>query len=314
MLKQTPAHDANPSFVTRRRFLPVLTPREKRNLLVFLLFASPALIWFVVVMITPFFEMFSVSLHRWRGLVNPKTFNGITNFVNMFQDVRCQVALKNTLIQIVIALPITMCLSFLIGFFLSRRPRGYTIFSIILFTPSMISAVAIAMAFLGIYSPDGIINFFLRTVGLDEWVRLWLNDRATALPAIIVMDMWSAIGFYAIMFYVTLSGMSEDLYEAASLDGAGFWTYIWKIAFPVNINFFGVMCMLYFFGLLTGSAQIVLLLTRGGPGDSTLTLSYYLYEQAFFIRNLGYSQAIGVFLFVVGFLGMFLIRALTNRK
>jgi multiple sugar transport system permease protein len=313
MLKQLNANDTNTSS-TRRRSLILLSKRERRNLLAFLLFASPALIWFMIVMISPFFEMFMVSLERWRGIVNPRTFIGLTNFINMFQDPRFKIALQNTCVQIITALPITMCLSFLIGFFLSRRPRGYNLFSIILFTPSMISAVAIAMAFLGIYSPDGIINFFLRSMGLDGWIRFWLNDKSTALPAIIAMDMWSAIGFYAILYYVSLSAMPEDLYEAASLDGASLWTYIWKIAFPVNINFFGVMCMLYFFGLLTGSAQIVLLLTRGGPGDTTLTLSYYLYEQAFFIRNLGYSQAIGVFLFVVGFLGMFLIRTFTTRK
>lgn len=313
MLKQLNIKDTSTSS-TRRRSLIFLSKREGRNLLAFLLFAGPALIWFAIVMISPFFEMFSVSLDRWRGIVNPRTFIGLTNFINMFQDPRFMIALKNTCVQVITALPITMCLSFLIGFFLSRRPRGYNVFSIILFTPSMISAVAIAMAFLGIYSPDGIINFFLRSVGLDGWIHFWLNDKSTALPAIIAMDMWSAIGFYAILFYVSLSAMPEDLYEAASLDGASLWTYIWKIAFPININFFGVMCMLYFFSLLTGSAQIVLLLTRGGPGDTTLTLSYYLYEQAFFIRNLGYSQAIGVFLFVIGFLGMFLIRTLTARK
>lgn len=291
-----------------------MSKRQRKNLWTFLLFASPALIWFAVVMVSPFFEMFMVSLQRWRGIANPRTFTGLTNFITLFQDPRFFRALINTVIQIIVALPITMVLSFLLGFFLSRRPRGYQLFSIVLFTPSMISAVAIAMAFLGIYSPDGIINFFLKSIGLTGWIRYWLNDKTTALPALIVMDMWSSIGFYAILFYVTLSAMSEDLYEAASLDGANVWTYIWKIAFPVNLSFFGVMCMLYFFGLLTGSAQIVLLLTRGGPGDATLTLSYFLYEQAFFIRNLGYSQAIGVFLFIAGFLGMFVIRTATTQK
>jgi multiple sugar transport system permease protein len=312
MRKQENHHSAGTS---AGRGLPARWSKQQRkNLLTFLLFASPALIWFAVIMVSPFVEMFSVSLQRWRGIANPRTFTGLTNFITLFQDPRFFRALENTGIQIAFALPATMILSFLIGFFLSRRPRGYHFFSIILFTPSMISAVAIAMAFMGIYSPDGIINIFLKAVGLGDWIHYWLNDKATALPALILMDMWSAVGFYGILFYVALSAMSDDLYEAASLDGASVWTYIWKIVFPINLNFFGVMSMLYFFGLLTGSAQIVLLLTRGGPGDATLTLSYLLYEQAFFIRNLGYSQAIGVVLFVLGFAGMFLIRAATNRK
>lgn len=298
--------------LARKRFQ--ISQREKRNLIAFLLFALPALVWFLFIMIGPLFEMFHVSLQRWRGIANPRSFTGLSNFSVLLTDPRFLSALRNTAIQILIALPTTMIISFLLGFFLSRRPRGYTLFAVILFTPSMISAVATAMSFLGIYNPEGILNFFLRLAGLENWVHFWLSDTATALPAIIAMGMWAAIGFYAILFYVALSGMPEELIEAASLDGAGYWTTIWKIVFPVNLNFFGVMSMLYFFGLLTESAQIVLLLTRGGPRDATLTLSYYLYEQAFFIRNLGYSQAIGVVLFVLGFLGMLFIRKATTVK
>lgn len=287
---------------------------SRRNLINFLVFTSPALIWFFVVMLNPFIEMFIVSLQRWRGIANPRTFIGLDNFVNLFQDPRFFTATKNTLLQVGIALPFTILISFYFGYFLSRKPKGYLVLSTILFTPSMISSVAIAMAFLGIFSPEGIINFFLKALHLDNLIHYWLIDKKTALLALIVMDIWRSIGFYSILFYVNISSMPDDLLEAATLDGSSVWGYIWKIVFPINIQFVGVMSMLFFFELLTNSAQIVLLLTRGGPGDATLTLSYYLYEQAFFVRNLGYSQAIGVFLFFVGFLGMVLIRRLTLSR
>ena len=177
----------------------------------------------------------------------------------------------------------------------------------------MLSVAAINLLFVGIYLPEGILNTLLTWAGLDSLTRVWLANPKTALGALIAIDIWGNIGFFAVMFFAALSGLPEELLEAARLDGANAWDLIWRIAFPLTLDFFGVAMVLLFLWLTYGSAQNVLILTRGAPGNLTFTLGFMLYEQAFSSKHLGYSQAIAVFLFVVGLVGILIIRRVTRR-
>jgi multiple sugar transport system permease protein len=222
--------------------------------------------------------------------------------------------LTNTGIHILISMPGVMLLAFMLGFFLSQRPPGYRALRLVFFSPAMISVTAIAMMFVGVYLPDGILNTLLRSVGLDILTRPWLGTSSTVLYAIIAIDFFGGIGYYAVLFSAALISIPSDIYEAAYLDGAGKWTVMWRIGFPLILDFIGVCLMLHLIWILMGAAQNVLLLTQGGPGDYSLTIGYYLYSQAFKSYQLGYSQAIGVVIFVVGVTGMLLIRKITHRE
>jgi multiple sugar transport system permease protein len=285
--------------------------RDRRT---FLALSAPGLIWYTMLMVWPLVYMFYISFLRWDGMLKPKTFIGLANYTRMFADPHFQHAVVNTGIHLLIGIPAVMPFAFILGFFLSRRPAGYRLMRVVFFIPAMASVAALALMFVGIYLPDGILNTILRGVGLDGLTRAWLANTKTALPSIIAIDVWSGIGFYAVLFFAALSNVSDELYEAAMLDGAGLWTSMWRIAFPLSLDFFGLFTMLHFLWILLGAAQNVLLLTKGGPGDHTLTLGYYLYDQAFMSRRLGYSQALGVFVFIIGVLGMLIIRRLTSRK
>lgn len=287
--------------------------RRSRRL-VFWVLVGPAFILFAVLMLWPLINMFYVSTLDWRGIVKPSTFAGLKNYARLFGRRQFYDALKNTGIHILFALPGVVFPGFMLGYFLSQRRPGYRILRTIYFSPVILSRPAAAMLFLGIYLPDGILNTMLRSVGLESWTRIWLADMSTSLGAIIAIDFWGGIGFYAVLFFAVLSNVPHELYEAARLDGAGYWTMMWRIAFPVSLDFFGIAMVLHFTWLLLGAAQNVLLLTEGGPGTSSLTLGFYLYEQAFQTRMLGYSQAIGVFIFFIGIVGMFVIRRLTYRN
>jgi multiple sugar transport system permease protein len=111
-----------------------------------------------------------------------------------------------------------------------------------------------------------------------------------------------------------LESISKDLFEAAKLDGASEWRIMWRIAFPISLDFVGTITMLQFLWTLFSSAGLILLLTRGGPGSSTTTLSLLIYQKAFFENNLGYSQAVGVILFAVGLIGMLVIRSTIKAR
>lgn len=287
---------------------------QRKRRVAFLAFSLPAMIWFLIWMAWPLINMFRISLLRWDGLVKKSSFIGLANYQRMIGDVLFEHALRNTTIHLAVGLPGVLIPAFILGFFLSLRLRGFRALRFIFFIPAMISVAALAMMFYGIYMPEGILNASLRFFGLEAWTHNWLADPLTVLGSIIFIDIWTGIGFYAVLFFAVLSNQPGELYEAARLDGASLWTILWRIAFPLSRGFFGVAAMLHFLWILTGAAQNVLILTKGGPGDYSLTLGYYLYNQAFIVQRLGYSQALGVFLFIVGLVGLFLIRLIFRQS
>lgn len=274
----------------------------------------PALAWYAIFMVGPLVAMLVLSLFQWNGLISKPQFAGLANFAYLFQDQILRTATINTVIYVVVGLLLIIPLGFLLGFFLSRRPRGHGILSIILFTPWIVSASARAMMFTGLYQPNGAINTVLSSIGLGDLERLWLADPATALGAVIATEAWAGIGATGVIFASALGRIPEEVYEAARLDGASVWREIISIAYPMSKDFIGLMTMLQFLWLFLGSAGTVLLLTNGGPGSATMTLSFYLYDQAFISGRIGYSQAIGVAGLFVGLVGMGLIRLLFRTK
>jgi len=289
--------------------------RRARSRVAFLVLILPAMLWFLGLMIWPLFNMFYLSFFRWNdSLLNPKLFIGLGNYARMLQDQHFWHGIVNSAIYMAVDMPLVLLPGFGLGFFLSRRPPGSRWLRLVFFAPSMLSVAAVNLMFVGIYLPDGILNTLLRQAGLDQLTRVWLADPKTALGAVIAIDIWGSIGYYGILFYASLSNISEELFEAARLDGANMWDLIWRIALPLSRDFFGVAMVLNFIWIIYGSAQNVLILTKGGPGDHSTTLGYYLYNQAFVAYRLGYSQAIAVFAFVLGLLGILLIRRLTRRS
>ncbi|GCE15896.1 carbohydrate ABC transporter permease [Tengunoibacter tsumagoiensis] len=294
----------------KRSNSPFSSKRWRRDLIALIIFTGPAILWYLFFMVGPFASMFYYSTLNWGSLLAPKYFDGLHNYTYMFNDPTFYIALRNTAVHIGVTIPILIPISFLLGYYLSLRPPGYQFLNVVCFTPTLMSAVAATMLFIGIYAPNGIINALLNAVHLQALTHLWNADTSTALGSIIGINLWGGIGFCAVVFAARLSGISSELYEAAQIDGATHWEKIRFIAFPMARDFVGVMTMLQFLGLLLGSAQTVLLLTKGGPGTSSTTISFLLYNEAFVSSHLGYSQAIGTFLFFVSVLGMLLIRSL----
>jgi multiple sugar transport system permease protein len=286
--------------------------KRVRSRVAFLLLTLPAVLWFLGLELWPLLNMFYLSFFRWNKLLDPKVFIGLSNYTHMFQDEHFWHGVANTAIYLAVVMPLTLLPGFMLGFFLSRRPPGSRWMRLIFFAPSMLSVAAVNLMFVGIYLPDGILNTLLRQVGLGQLTHVWLADASTALGAVLAIDIWGSIGYYGILFYAFLSNLSEELFEAARLDGANMWDQIWRIALPLSKDFFGVAMVLNFVWIIYGSAQNVLILTKGGPGDHSLTLGYYLYNQAFIANRMGYSQAIAVFAFVFGLLGILLIRRSTR--
>jgi multiple sugar transport system permease protein len=278
------------------------------------LFSIPALAWFTFFTIGPLLAMFYISTLNWRSIIGKSEPAGLENYERVFTSDIFYTATANTFIQLGIMIPVMIPLAFMVGYYLTLKPRGHRVLRVIMFTPGLISISATAMVFYAALGPRGLLNGLLDAIGLSELTTPWLASTQTALFTVIAIGLWQGVGYTSVLFAARLESINKDLFEAAKLDGASEWRIMWKIAFPISLDFVGTLTMLQFLWTLFASAGLILLLTRGGPGSSTTTLSLLIYQKAFFENNLGYSQAVGVILFAVGLIGMLLIRSTIRAR
>lgn len=276
--------------------------------------AVPALVWYLLFLAGPLVAMFYISGLRWPDMLAHRSWSGWHNYSAVLHDPLFWTAARNSGIQLGVDLPVMIGCAFMAGYYLTLRPRGHRLLRVVLFTPALISASAKAMLAYSVLAPNGLLNGLLDGIGLHGLDRPWLADDHTALACLMAMDLWSGIGFTAVLFAARLGSIPQEIYEAAELDGSGHWRRMWRIAFPVAKDYVGVTTMLQFLWILFSSAQNVLLLTQGGPGTATTNLSFLVYNKAFVQSDLGYSQAAGVLLFVVGLLGMLVIRRVLRQN
>jgi multiple sugar transport system permease protein len=209
-------------------------------------------------------------------------------------------SLRTTAIFAAGTLPVTLSLAYGVAALLGRVRRAQGFFRAAIFFPATLSMVVISLVFKSIYAEEGLWNGWLAAVGLQP--VHWLLDTRTALPSIMVMDVWASVGYYAILLLAARQTLPGEQLEAARLEGLSAWTVERRIVFP------HVRPVLLFVVLLNTirSFQIfieVFVLTRGGPLESTLTLVYHLYERAFYHFEMGYACALAfLLLLLVGLL------------
>jgi len=182
----------------------------------------------------------------------------------------------------------------------NQKLKGIVIFRTIYFMPVVSSMVAVALLWRWLYNPDfGLINSFLRILGIKN-PPLWLASTTWAKPAIMLMWIWRGAGYNMLLYLAALQGIPEQLYEAASIDGANGWQKFWHITLPTlaPTNFFIIVMSII--GGFQAFGEIYVM-TGGGPAGSTTTIVYYIYNNAFLWYKMGYAAAISWFLFVIIF-------------
>ncbi|WP_199521084.1 carbohydrate ABC transporter permease [Jiangella anatolica] len=279
-----------------------------------MIFAMPAFLWYLVFLVGPLASVFVVSLTNATTLIAPREFVGLENFRTMFGDDVFWMAVRNTAVQVGVVVPVMVVLGFMLGYYLFLRPPLAGLLRILFFTSALLSVATKAMVFYAILAPDGLVNQGLETIGLETLARNWLADPATTLPVIMAVDLWSGVGFLAVLFGAQLTALPADVIEASRIDGCGHWRSMWHVAYGMIRGFVGIVAMLQYLWTLFLSAATVLLLTSGGPGTSSVTLSYLVYSKAFQQSDIGYSQAVGVVLFVLGLAGAVAIRSALRSR
>jgi multiple sugar transport system permease protein len=257
--------------------------------------------------IFPFIFSFVLGFLSYNPLnVGDTSWVGGENFARLFDDPRFMRALRNTIVFVLGTVPLTTIGALGLALLLRGRIPAKGFFKAGFFLPSIISMVVISLLFKLFYAPGGGLNQVLSVVGLGG--HGWLTDPATALPAIMVMDVWAAMGYYAIIFDAAFAGIPAELYEAASLEGAGFRDKLRYITLPMLrpvISFVLVINTIRSFQIFIE----VFVMTQGGPLGSTDTLVLYLYEAAFRGLDYGYASAIAYAVFVLsGLFSIFAVR------
>lgn len=259
------------------------------------LFILPAVLGVIIWLAGPMIYSVWLSMTDW-DLIRPARFVGGQNFVRMVNDPLFYKSLVVTVYYTAFHVPLTLILAFAVALLLNTKTRGIALFRTLYYLPTIVPAVANAVLWVWIFNSEfGLLNLLLRAVGLPK--ILWLQDPQTAMPALIIMSLWT-LGGTMIIFLAGLNGISEQLYEAAEIDGAGSWARFWRITIPL-------MTPVIFFNLILqiiGSFQVFTagyLITRGGPNYATNFYVLYLFDNAFSWFNMGYAAALAWVLFVI---------------
>lgn len=235
-------------------------------------------------------------------------FVGLENYKRLWHDALFWKSLSNTVVYMVVTVPISIGLALLLAVALDRSLRGTALYRSTFFYPVMIPSVAAGMVWVFLYAPGyGPINELMQMLGLPSLE--WLYDRRWALPAIILMSIWKYAGYFMLILLAALQLVPRDLYEAARLDGVSGFRQLVHITIPLispTLYFVFVIGVLHSYQIF----DYVFVMTQGGPADATNVLTYYIYQNAFQFQDIGTASAIAnILLAVVG--GMIAIFAST---
>jgi len=264
------------------------------------LFIAPFYVLYALFMIVPVLAAVYLSLTEWVGLGTPN-WVGLRNYTNLFRDTSFGTALVNSLIYTLIAVFVIVPVSLLVAQALNAKGlRARDLFRVTFFIPMVLSPIVIALIYSLVFDTNyGLLNATLKALfGLPN--TDWLGDPTLAKVAIGFVLLWRTVGYLTIFFLAALQNVSPEQYEAASLDGAGTFRKFTNVTLPAIRPVTAFVVVTSFIS----AAQLFdepYLLTKGGPGEATLSVAMFIYRAAFERQQFGYAAAAGVVLFVVVF-------------
>ena len=280
-----------------------LRPRFSRRALLEALagygFVFPALALIAVFTFFPIVYGLVLSFYRWDMMSPQPKYVGAANYTNLLASADFWHSLFVTGYYLAGTIPLTMVLGLALALALNRKFCGVALFRLIFYSPLVASTVAVAVVWLWMYDPiNGILNYFLITLGFEP--QKWLSSPASAMPSIILMDIWRYVGYDMILFLAGLQGIPQHLYEAIEVDGGGRWAKFRHVTWPLlapTTFFILVISIINRFKVFA----TIHTMTKGGPAQATEVIVYFLYEQAFQHFKIGYAFAVAYILFAIIF-------------
>ncbi len=274
-----------------------------------LLYLLPGLLVYVAFILIPVLQTIILGSMEWSGM-GPKKFIGIQNYIELIRDPIFLQSLVNnaTLILFIMVFPTVLGL-FLASIIELNNVVCRKVFEVAFFMPYILSLVVVGVIWRWIYNPAfGVLNEFLRQMGLSSLTHAWLGDSDTALFSVGITGTWVNYGFSMVIFLAGYSKISVNLYDAVALDGGNSWHKFWYVSLPSLTNEIMVVSVYLFINSLK-TFDLVYVMTKGGPGYSTNVLSLYVFRNAFQYNRNGYAAALAVTLmFIIFIITLFVTR------
>jgi multiple sugar transport system permease protein len=263
------------------------------------LFLAPGFIIVAVFTVAALIFAFWLTFHRWSIIEPDKPYVGLTNYKDMIHDPQYRTAIFNTAYFTLGSVPISMAIGLFFAVLLNQPIRLRGLFRTMYFLPVVTPFVVTAILWKWLYNGDfGLFNYYLLKFHIIDNPLLWLSSKNLAMPAVIIMSIWGGVGFSMVIYLAGLQAIPAELYESATLDGAGAFRRFWYITLPMLAP---TTLFLLVIGII-GSFQIftqIYIMTSGGPVDRTTTIVYYVYEWIFKFYDLGYASTLAFGLFVL---------------
>ncbi|MEM7531767.1 MAG: sugar ABC transporter permease [Chloroflexota bacterium] len=292
---------ANPSQLTTNRGLAYWWQRNQIKIIPYI-YIAPFFVLFAVFLAYPVFDSFLLSFQRQQGVSTP-TFIGLENYINLLADPRFKQSFINTTVyamgSLFVQVPLAFIIAVVVNSWLVPNLNLKSFYRLAYFVPLLVSGVVVSLMFSILYDYNsGLLNSYLMRWFGDDFKIGWIRDAGIVKVSIIIMLVWQFTGINSIYFLAGLQNIPKELEEAASIDGANWWTILMRITIPL-------MRPVILFVVITainGSYQIFAqpyLLTGGGPQDRSISIVMYLYNTGFSYFNLGYASSIGYTLVMV---------------
>lgn len=265
------------------------------------LYIAPALAIIGLFVYYPLAANVGFSFFRFSAGSGDMQFVGLENFTRLFTDPVIATALGNNTLYAVVSIVFQVIGGLVVAAWLTHLlgPRMGAFLRSVYFIPAVISMTVIALLFTFVFDArGGLLNAFLELIGLGGLQTAWLANVDTAMGAVISVSQWQSIGYVCMLYVVALQQIPVELYEAASLDGAGRVRQFWHVTVPQAKEMIFVAMILTVSGAFTVFNEPYIL-TRGGPGNTTQVLATYMYNQGFFQNQMGYASAIATLIFVI---------------
>lgn len=268
---------------------------DKKSIAIFVL---PAFIIYFCFALIPIAYNIYLSFFE-TNLMEINDFVGFKNYTDLFKDGIFLKAFKNNITMVIGSLIAHMPLAMFFGNAIYKKIKGASFFQTVFFLPCVICGVAVGLTWSFVYNGNyGLLNGFLKMIGMGSLAKVWLSDKDIAIFCIIVVVMWQYVGYHMIIQLAAMRNIDAELFEAAEIDGATQWQQFKSITFPMIKPILKIDAVL----IITGSLKyydLIAVMTNGGPNHATEVMSTYMYYMGFNILRFGYSSAIGVILLIL---------------
>jgi len=283
------------------------------------LFLLPALIILGLTVFWPALQAFYLSFTSYEDIAQPPQWIGFNNFLKLLKDPVFWKTLENTVLYLVGVVPILVIAPLGLAILVNQKLRGMNWFRSAYYTPVVISMVVAGIAWKWLYAENGLLNQLFKALGIISDGIPWLTSSAKlfgivpiSLASVMAVTVWKGLGYYMVIYLAGLQSIPGDVYEAAAIDGSDGIKKHWDITIPLMKPYLALVAVISAISA-TKVFEEVYIMTQGGPLNSSKTIVYYLYEQAFNNLEISYACTIGLVLFLI-ILGLSILRLAVSQQ